>query len=64
MTSDLASMRQSVQRANVEHYRKILRTYLTDEERSFVERRIAEEEAAFQKAAAVSATIGLSVGVP
>lgn len=56
MTSDLASKRHFVQRANVEHYRKMLRTYLTDEERAFVERRIAEEEATCQKAIAGSAS--------
>lgn len=34
-------------RANVERYTKLLATYLTDVERDFVQRRLAEELAAF-----------------
>jgi len=33
-------------RANIVRYRKILTTYLTTEERRFVERRLSEEQAA------------------
>ena len=34
--------------ANITKYQKILATYLTAEERRFVERRLAEEQAALQ----------------
>ena len=37
------------QRANVERYRRLLRTNLTETERAFVERRVAEEQAAREK---------------
>ena len=63
MTSDPALMREFVLRANTEHYRKILRTYLTEQERAFVNRRIAEEEATFRKAVAGSATVSSSIRV-
>jgi hypothetical protein len=36
-------------RANIARYQKILATYLTVEERRFVERRLAEEQAALQQ---------------
>ena len=38
-------------RANIARYQKILATYLTPEERRFVERRLAEEQAALQQLA-------------
>ena len=38
-------------RANITKYQKILATYLTAEERRFVERRLAEEQAALQQLA-------------
>ena len=38
-------------RANIARYQKILATYLTSEERRFVERRLAEEQAALQQLA-------------
>jgi len=31
---------------NIERYRKLLRTYLTDNERQFIERRLVEEQQA------------------
>ena len=34
-----------VHRTNIDRYKKILATHLTDEERHFVERRLAEEQA-------------------
>ncbi len=37
-----------VHRDNIGRYRKILRTYLTETERQFVERRLAEEEEALR----------------
>jgi hypothetical protein len=36
-------------RANIARYQKILATYLTVEERRFVERRLAEEQVALQQ---------------
>ncbi len=38
-------------RTNIERYRKILQTHLTAQERSFVERRLAEERAALEERA-------------
>jgi hypothetical protein len=43
MTSDVKTVEQFVRRANVAKYQRILGTYLTDEERRFVERRLKEE---------------------
>jgi hypothetical protein len=40
---------QFVHRTNIAKYRRILGTYLTPEERQFVERRLAEEQAALQQ---------------
>ena len=48
MTSDLSKALRSAHRANIDRYRRLLQTHLTDDERQFVERRIAEEEAALQ----------------
>ena len=48
MSSDLQSALITTHRANVERYRRILGSYLTVEERAFVERRIAEEETALR----------------
>lgn len=39
-------------KANIERYRRILETYLTTDERRFVEGRLAEERAALQRLAA------------
>jgi hypothetical protein len=50
MNSDL-NTRKFAHRTNIDRYRKILATYLTAEERSFVERRISEEQAALQQLA-------------
>ncbi len=38
-------------RDNIERYRRILRTYLTEIERIFVQRRLAEEQAALERLA-------------
>ncbi|MEJ2434977.1 MAG: hypothetical protein P8Y53_18140 [Pseudolabrys sp.] len=35
--------------ANIDRYRRLLQTHLTDHERQFVERRIAEEQEALQE---------------
>lgn len=40
---------QFAHRTNIARYQKILATYLTAEERRFVERRLAEEQAALQQ---------------
>ena len=49
MTLRMETTEQFVRRANIERYQKILATYLTAEERRFVERRLAEEQAALQQ---------------
>ena len=49
MTSDLATKRQFAHRANVDRYKGILETHLTNEERHFVERRLAEERASLEQ---------------
>jgi hypothetical protein len=46
MTSNSKTTQRYVREANIERYRKILKTYLTAEERAFVERRLAEEQEA------------------
>ena len=51
MSSDLKTALCSAHRANIDRYRQILRTHLSDEERQFVERQIAEEEAALRRVA-------------
>ena len=40
---------QFAHKANMARYQKILATYLTTEERRFIERRVAEEQAALQQ---------------
>jgi hypothetical protein len=42
------AQQQFVHRENIARYGRILATYLTAEERRFVERRLAEEQAALQ----------------
>ena len=46
--SDLGSTFKFVHSEKIGRYQKILRTYLTDKERCFVERRLAEEKAALK----------------
>jgi hypothetical protein len=38
--------------ANIQRYQRLLETFLTDNERRFVERRIAEEQQALRQVAA------------
>ena len=45
MALELQTIPKFAHRANIDRYEKILATYLTDEERHFVERRLAEERA-------------------
>jgi hypothetical protein len=40
-------------RANIERYRKILRTHLTETERQFIEKRLTEEQQALRQNAQV-----------
>ena len=54
MATELESALASAHRANIERYRRILGTYLTAEERRFVEGRLAEEEKALAQLAAQS----------
>lgn len=49
MTSDLNKALRSAHRANIDRYRRLLQTQLTDNERRFVERRIAEEQQDLQR---------------
>ena len=51
MTLRMESADQFAHRANIAKYQKILATYLTAEERRFVERRLAEERAALHQLA-------------
>ena len=51
MTLRMETTEQFVHRANIERYQKILATYLTAEERRFIECRLAEEQAALQQLA-------------
>jgi len=43
---------QFAHRANIARYQKLLATYLTAQERCFVERRLVEEQVALQQVAA------------
>jgi len=52
---------QFVHRENIARYQRILGTYLTAEERRFVERRLAEEQAALQQFAWNIAPNGQSI---
>ena len=51
MTLRMETADQFAHRSNIAKYQKILATYLTIEERRFVERRLAEERAALQQLA-------------
>ena len=58
MASDYEATLLWVHRANIERYRKILRAYLTAKESRFIERRLAEEQAALQQLTGSVATLG------
>ena len=51
MTSELNKALRSAHRANIDRYRRLLQSNLSDNEREFVERRIAEEQRALQRLA-------------
>ncbi len=57
------TMRHFVHRENIARYQKILRTYLTAEERRFVERRLLEEQSAVEQIAVRIRTVSESVYV-
>lgn len=46
MNSKLQESLLFAHRANIDRYRRLLRTHLTDHERAFIKRRLAEEERA------------------
>ncbi len=45
---------------NIERYKRILRTHLTDIERVFIQRRLAEEQAALEQLAGTAMPFGKS----
>ena len=49
MTLELHTDLKFGHRTNIARYKKILATYLTDEERRYVERRLAEEQASLEQ---------------
>ncbi len=49
MAQNMDNVQCFAYRANIVRYKKILATYLTAEERRFVERRLREEQAALQQ---------------
>jgi formylmethanofuran dehydrogenase subunit E len=49
MTLELPTNLKFAHQANIDRYRKVLATYLTDEERDFVERRLTEEQASLEQ---------------
>jgi hypothetical protein len=51
MMSETARNARWVCRANIERYRKMLQTHLTESERQFIGRRLAEEQQALRQAA-------------
>jgi hypothetical protein len=51
MTSNSELTLRSVHQANIKRYCKILKTCLTDEERAFVESRLAEERSSLERLA-------------
>jgi hypothetical protein len=48
-------------RNNIDRYRRLLETYLTDHEREFVERRLSEEQSNFESLTASNFQITLDV---
>jgi hypothetical protein len=46
MTSDMQKVLEFAHRANIDRYRRLLKTYLTVNERQFIERRLGDEEKA------------------
>jgi len=48
MISQTTKNERWVHQANIERYRRIIKTHLTENERQFIERRLAEEQHALQ----------------
>ena len=48
-------------RNNIDRYRRLLRTHLTDLERDFIERRLSQEEAALKRLATDTFPIALTL---
>jgi hypothetical protein len=61
MTIKMETAEQFARRANIAKYRRILGTYLTTEERRFVERRMAEELVALQQLAGCVVSVSESI---
>ena len=47
-------------RENIERYKRILRTHLTEDERVFIQRRLAEEQATLEQLAGTAMAFGKS----
>jgi hypothetical protein len=47
--SDIEASLTFVHRANIQRYKKLLGTHLTDDERMFIQQRLAEEETALRQ---------------
>lgn len=62
MIAERARAVQAVHQANIDRYRRLLTTYLTDGERQFVERRIAEEQEALRGASRRDSSVDRAVG--
>ena len=57
MTSDLQQVILFAHRANIDRYRRLLKTDLTVNERQFIERRLGEEEEALMEVVQKAALI-------
>jgi hypothetical protein len=57
MTSNLQNSLIYAHRANIDRYRMLLKTYLTGNERQFIERRLGEEEKALMEIAQRAALV-------
>lgn len=49
LVSEIEASFSFAHRANIERYKKLLGTYLTDDERVFVQRRLEEEKAGLRR---------------
>ncbi len=61
MASDLENALRSAHQANIDRYRQLLKADLTDNERQFIERQLADEQAALRKITAADALLGSAV---
>jgi hypothetical protein len=59
-TSQLHAAMSFAHRENIERYKRILRTHLTENERGFLQRRLAEEQAALAQLAGIAVPFGKS----